>query len=162
MGFFTKDKKEEKTIEVNQRASTLPELPEIKNLPELPKLPELQNNESSETEEIKRGITGDFEKRTIELNTGELKKYSQTKPVLSTPINSQPSKNPIYIKIDKFQEALKKFEEVKSKLGEIENTLENLKETKQKEEQEIAEWENEVKSIKEKVSTIDASIFSSI
>jgi len=191
MGFFTKDKKDasRETAGLNNLPE-LPKLPEIKanqDTPKkiLPSLPELPNAPaSSKLQEIP--ITRSFslspssipEKRTIELPDGYKKSVKPFKssllptpiapiaPVTSTTLTNYPASNfsrePLFIKIDKFQDALKRFQEVKSKVAEIEESLREIRAIKEKEEQELKLWEEEIHSVKEKVDSIDSSLFDKI
>ena len=49
---------------------------------------------------------------------------------------------PIFIRIDKFGDAMKIFDETKRQLSDIEHLLENVKRTKDDEEEEIKKWES--------------------
>jgi hypothetical protein len=172
MGFF--NKKEDKKIE-------LPELPGMPKLPELPPIPNLETKPISQTnisysdfqktpatptnqaglQAIKNSVIDNYEvresnpseKRTIELgesnyNMGQIRKVI--------------SKEPLFIKIDRFQEAVEKFEEVKRKVKDIEESLGKVKDIKDKEDQELKSWEEEIKLIKDKVANIDTTLFSKI
>src|SRR5690606_21643986 len=55
---------------------------------------------------------------------------------------------PVFIRIDKFEEALKVFKETKEKIGEIEKLLEETRELKEKEERELSSWEEEIQGMK--------------
>jgi len=69
---------------------------------------------------------------------------------------------PIFIRIDRFEEALKIFNETKKKLHEIERTLEDIKKVREKEETELSSWENKVKTIKGQIEKVDKNFFSKI
>jgi len=72
------------------------------------------------------------------------------------------AKEPIFVKIDKFKEALANFEIIKEKLLDIDNLLKKIKETKAKEQEELDSWEKEVEDIKAKAQIIDERLFSKI
>ena len=72
------------------------------------------------------------------------------------------AKEPIFVKIDKFKDALANFEIIKEKLLEIDNLLKKIKETKAKEQEELDSWEKEVEDIKAKTQIIDERLFSKI
>lgn len=174
MGFFTNNKGADKK-ELN-----LPELPGSPRLPELPSLPQqnipsfpnkAEYSPSSQIQTIptnqqglqvmkNSAIDNNFiapppmnnERRTIEISD------SPTLRMIPRTI----SKEPLFIKIDRFQEAVKKFEEVKSKVTDIENALMKIKDMREKEDQELRSWEEEIKIMKEKVSNIDNSLFNKI
>lgn len=137
MNFFKKKDDAEKK-------AMLPELPGMPELPSLPPLPQ-----SAMKEEFKPLIQNkDFEIRKIDLD--HISKMTSK------------SDQPVFIKLDKFQDAVHKFEEVKSKVKEIEDSLIKVKDIKSKEEIELKAWEQEVQMIKEKVSNIESSLFSKL
>ncbi len=71
-------------------------------------------------------------------------------------------KEPIFVKIDKFKDALASFELIKEKLAEIDTLLRKIKETRTQEQQEFDSWEKEVEEIKARVESIDSKLFSKV
>lgn len=69
---------------------------------------------------------------------------------------------PVFIRLDKFEESLKVFEDAKEQISEIEHLLSEIKHTKQKEEEELNSWENKIQEIKRQVEKVDQDIFSKI
>ena len=69
---------------------------------------------------------------------------------------------PVFIRIDRFEEGLRIFEETKKKISDIERTLGETKRIKEKEEKELQDWENELRMIKNQIEKIDRDIFSKI
>lgn len=69
---------------------------------------------------------------------------------------------PVFVKIDKFKDAIANFELVKKKLQESSSLLEKIKETRAKEEEELNSWSAELNTLKEKIAAIDRKIFSSL
>jgi hypothetical protein len=191
MGFFSKEKevkKEEEQQKIPQMNSKLPAIPTLPELPALPEFPSMEKiqpmlreqnqlkplpalpddsfSNSLSIEAIKSNVsTPQAGKRTIELSDLEEYKKASSKQVRAPPQNNyskSENKEPIFIKIDKFHDALDKFKEVKKKVGDIEDSLKTIKELKGKEEAELREWEEEISKIKEKVATIDSSLFNKI
>ena len=72
------------------------------------------------------------------------------------------STEPIFIRIDKFEESLKIFEGTKEKIKEIESLLNKTKELKIKEEKELSLWEIETQELKKQIETVNEDIFSRI
>ena len=72
------------------------------------------------------------------------------------------SSEPIFIRMDKFEDGSKNFEEVKKKVVEIEKMLAGVKQIKEEEEKEIQSWSEEIMQIKEKLGKVDEDIFSKI
>ncbi|MFA4952867.1 MAG: hypothetical protein WC584_01445 [Candidatus Pacearchaeota archaeon] len=69
---------------------------------------------------------------------------------------------PIFVRIDKFEEALHLFEKTSSRILEIEKMLRDIKRIRDEEEKELEAWENEVQLIKQEIEKIDKDIFSKI
>jgi chromosome segregation ATPase len=126
----------------SSNASELPELPSS-TMPELPELPSLPSTSEEELPEQKEEMPR--VRRTVEL--------SEMRDIRSQILR----KEPVFIKIDKFQEVMKKLEEIKEKTGEIDGSLAKLRDIKNREEQELKSWEQEVRLIKEKIASIDNS-----
>ena len=90
-------------------------------------------------------------KRAIELSPSIKQKDPTTKQI-----------EPIFVRIDKYQEAQKDFDEIKKKIKNIESVLRKIKDKKVKEDLEIASWNEELEKIKSRLSEIDSNIFDQI
>ena len=69
---------------------------------------------------------------------------------------------PLFIRIDKFEEGSQTFEEVKKQVLNVEKFFNDLKKVKEDEEKEIKLFEDELKEIKGKIDSIDKNIFSKL
>lgn len=69
---------------------------------------------------------------------------------------------PIFIRIDKFEESLKVFSRVKQKVSEIEKLLTETKEIKNKEENELDLWGESIQKLKLQIEKVNEDIFSKI
>jgi len=69
---------------------------------------------------------------------------------------------PVFIRIDKFEEALHVFKDTKDKIEEIDKLLGKTKELKEKEEEELSVWEKEIRDMKAQIEKVDKDIFSKI
>ena len=69
---------------------------------------------------------------------------------------------PVFIRIDKFEEAMAIFKETKKKISEIERDFSDIKKVKEAEEKELKAWEKEMKFMKEQMEKIDRDVFSKI
>lgn len=99
---------------------------------------------------------------------------SMTKEIYGKPIDRKVPKQfreasrvvreaePIFIRIDKFEDAMKTFDKIKLTISEIEKELRDIKKIKEAEEEELQNWEEEINSAKEQVEKIDSEIFSKI
>ena len=187
MAFFKKGKKE---VTPDLELPELPGFTELPSLPQLPELPKLETEQKIEptslstfpSNQINNSFGIEAIKSNISLQQADSSGYipsqnpmiekraveMEEKPRLgriAIPAQHRTSsfqKEPIFIKLDKFREAVEKFQEIKYRVNEIENSLVKLKDVKDKEENELKEWEEEVRLIKEKVENIDNSLFSKI
>jgi hypothetical protein len=77
-------------------------------------------------------------------------------------VNSKYSskKEPVYVRLDKFETTLDAFREIKIQVNEIEKLLSKSKEIKAEEEKELEEWEKEIHIMKSKLESIDKNLFS--
>jgi flagellar motility protein MotE (MotC chaperone) len=181
MGLFNKKK------EVKKEAFLLPELPKFPELPKLdyeegihrvPRFPsdspgtefssdtikeaggkedELPANEFPDEDEMRmmqEPLRKPLTEEIGEEGTSRLKRMDFGKERNIT--------EPVFIRIDWFEEALKIFNETKKKISEIERVLEDIKKVKEKEENELKTWENEIRTMKEQIEKVDKDIFSKI
>lgn len=70
--------------------------------------------------------------------------------------------DPVFVRIDKYQESLEVFEKTRAKILEIEDLLKKNKLVKEEEEKQIEEWERQIQEIKDHVQQIDKEMFSKI
>jgi len=71
-------------------------------------------------------------------------------------------KEPVFIRIDKFQEAMRTFEKTKKELTEIEKALRDITAVREDEDKELALWQSDVIKIKDQIEKVDSDIFSGI
>ncbi len=69
---------------------------------------------------------------------------------------------PIYIRLDKFNESAKIFDSTMSKINDIQRTLGEIKKIRQEEEAELGEWEREIQEIKRQLDKVDREVFSGV
>jgi len=72
------------------------------------------------------------------------------------------SQGSVFVRLDKFEEALNKFNKAKQKVMEVEHLVSELKRTNEKEMQELTTWEKEVQAMKKNFEKIGQDIFSKI
>ncbi|MBI5148945.1 hypothetical protein HZA33_04670 [Candidatus Pacearchaeota archaeon] len=185
----TKDIAEIKSTLEKKDYSTLPELPSLPELsptytPDLElERPEIKEIRAAEFK-FPEAEEGEKKKMTMEIGESTFAKpmmRSSFQPSQFTPtgfqfkefkaeesrIIEQGAKisgldRPIYVKIDKFKDALNSFELVKKKIREIDVLLKKIKETREKENEELLAWEQEISEIKEKMNSVDAKLFSKL
>ena len=139
------------------------ELSELPNLPEMPAFPELPKEEKKE----------EFSKFTLptlpSLPVSKPMDFEQIMMPVMKPMTMEISeekddriarlREPIFVKIEKYRDALASLETIKKKLRETSNLLEKIKETRAKEEEELILWADEINSIKDKIEAIDKKLF---
>ncbi|MEK6873736.1 MAG: hypothetical protein AABW91_02735 [Nanoarchaeota archaeon] len=69
---------------------------------------------------------------------------------------------PIFVKLEKFENALSTFNEIKLRIGEIDSLLNDIREVKRKEEAELEEWQREIETIKARLDQIDKEVFNNL
>lgn len=69
---------------------------------------------------------------------------------------------PVFIRIDKFEEALNVFEDSKEKLREVDEMLKEIKRIRIEEKKELEEWEHNLQSIKSQIERVDKELFSKL
>jgi len=69
---------------------------------------------------------------------------------------------PVFVRIDKFQESLNTFEKIQREVQEIERKLKDIKKIKEQEETELHNWQEEIATIKEQIDKIDRDVFSKV
>ena len=184
MGWFGKNEKK-KSGELS--LDTLPELPKLPKLPQiggkdlelsdgpisqLPSYPPDSFGEKFSQNAIKEAVagkTGDKEVFKVDESLDEIEKKMMPKPLKSLTKNLQENLRtkantlePVFVRIDKFEEGLKIFEQTKIKISEIENFLEEMKKINEKEEKELQSWEREIQTMKKNFEKINQDIFSKI
>ena len=192
MGLFGKNKKEERKKDEIPQLPTLPKLPEFPGFEEdsnqpmqihrLPSFPSSSLGTRFSQNTIKEAVTG--EKRGdpdgnaddfADDESGDRDAMRMMQEPLKKPFTEElgnrgfPSKfssgmipEQVFIRIDKFENAMSIFNGAKKKISEIEATLEEIKGVKEKEDRELEAWENEIKSMKDQIEKVDRDIFSRV
>jgi len=184
MGLFGTSKKEESKKEMMPQLPSLPRLPdfpgpeeEMMQIHELPSLPSSYLGTKFSQNTIKDAVTGEEEvdgyaddfaddesrmmqeplrrPRTTEMG---FPRYSQS----SRGMEREPAQGPVFIRLDRFEEAMAVFGTIKRKISEIESALEEIKRVREKEENELVSWESEIKSMKNQIEKVDRDIFSKL
>lgn len=182
MGWFSK--KEEKNINLNSdlELPKLPELPKLKDpeffqkkepLGRLPSIPSTSSlSEKFSQDIIKDAVTGKKEDEEVfDADESEEEQMMQ-KPLRKLSESSYPSHSsikyklkttePVFVRIDKFEESLHLFDDSKKKIMEIEKMISETKKIREKEERELESWEAEIQNIKKHFEKIDRDVFSKI
>jgi len=112
-------------------------------------LPILKTRRTQEIEEDESGINN------ILMRTGApLSIVEKDKTTISD--------EPVFIRIDKFEESIKIFQKTKEKIDELEKMLTDIKKIKEEETKELDFWENEAEEIKKQIEKINLKLFSKL
>lgn len=71
-------------------------------------------------------------------------------------------REPVFVRLDKFEESLTSFKKAKEDLEEINSLLKEMRKLKDKEEKELSDWQEKVLEIKSQLEKIDKDVFSKI
>ena len=177
MGLFKRKSKEDTEF------SKPPELPKLPTLPRLPgleekdifaqqpgKLPSYPSNSLGEKfsqDTIKEAVTGEKEEGFGDSEFAPPEEERRIPKPLIEPVSrefNQEEQNvePIFIRIDKFEESLMTFEKMRKQISQIENILKDIKKIKDDEDHELENWEKEIQSVKKQIEHIDKDIFSRV
>ncbi len=191
MGLFKKKRVEQNYSGEPTGLPELPRIPDYPNINELPSLGEGRDYMSRENNfgnkfsqsAIKNAVTGtpgekevgDFDADDSNINwmmprspksfTKEVDFPKRTNSEMEVPQSFSKSKRgeqPVFIRLDKFEESLHTFKKAKSQVVEIEKMLREIKRMKEDEEKELQYWESQIQSIKEQIEKVDKEIFSKV
>ena len=140
--------------EESDHESNLPALPSLPLPSSIPRLPPKILPPTQSSAPIRRipNLPQQFqERRTLELSPS-IKNQ--------TPITKQ--LEPVFVRIDKFQEAQKDFSKIQKDVQEIESTLRKVKDIKADEEAQLSAWTQDLEKIKSRLSEIDNNIFNKL
>lgn len=165
----------------------LPELPEFgegefEGIHQLPKFPNNSLGQKFSQNTIKEAVTG---KKREEVFADEFMPTQDSEFQMmqgpqtrgsSFPVQDRLSKEipshfeetrikenePIFVRIDKFEDGLNALEIARKQIAEVEKTLRDIRKLKEDEERELSSWEKQVGAAKEQIEKIDKDIFSKI
>ncbi|MEK6757591.1 MAG: hypothetical protein AABX88_00540 [Nanoarchaeota archaeon] len=184
MSWFNKKEEKKNITKPNLELPELPKLPELPELEEgidltrplyhLPSFPTSSIGDKFSRNTIKDAITGEKEEgidadelESIENEIQEMRgpykpfteEVQEEYEDISMPMRRT---QPVFIRIDKFEESLNIFKKTKEQIGEIEKMLSHIKTIKEDEEKELESWEKEIQSIKKQIQRVDSDVFSKI
>ena len=114
-----------------------------------------------------------YQAANVPVATTQIQLNEEFTPMKQMPLQKEPKEfplttprskeaEPIFIRIDKFEESLKIFEETKKQIKELGHMLHETKELKAKEDQELSSWETELQELKSRIGKVDDDLFSKI
>lgn len=170
MGLFSVTKKpEEKRPAGVQRISSFPEFPPIEEEHGTSEFPAYEPTIG----DIKKEITKSETNSPFEIPTREKKPEprmfaatqmqqpsfmpSRTAESRSSPASSED--HMLFIKIDKYKDAMHDIQHLKTKISEAEKILSSLEELKAEEDSKLSKWNSEIQGLKEKLMSLDKTLF---
>jgi len=187
MGLFSrKEKIEDSRIPMLPMLPRLPDLPDMEDYPDrtihqLPSLPSSSIGAKFSRDTIKDAVSGEksggdfyaddsedemrmmrepLRRPTTEEMEEEREEFRE-RPSRQTSMYREEAE-PVFIRIDRFEESMKLFETIKQQISEIERVLADTKRIKEKEEAELNSWEGELRRMKEEIEKIGTNIFSKV
>jgi hypothetical protein len=188
MGLFKK--RDETKLKDFSKLPELPQLPELPELPEneypdeypeefsskIPQLPRLPNDalgKKFSQNTIKEAVTGkkedkvfadEFDEEDQMMQKPSMNfKYPVPKKITSEihpEFSRRKESEPIFVRMDKFQEGLDSLENAKKQIFEIEKLMKNIHDIKDAEEKELELWERQIQIAKSQIDKVDKSVFS--
>jgi hypothetical protein len=190
MAWFNKNKKGE--MKEQKEMPSLPQLPQLPDLPSdnfqfkpnmLPRFPQNSLGDKFSQDTIKDAVSGEKEDEmtnepeeiqampkppmgplTREAPPEMEEPFEEEMPSMSRGAisSSRQKAEPMFVRLDKFEESLGSFDKIKKQLSGVEKLLESIKSTKEEESREIEAWQSKLQTMKNQVDKIDRDIFSRI
>jgi hypothetical protein len=143
--------------------------PELPRLPRLPDIADMDSDLPSYEEQLKdqpivRPKPIQLPPLRQEIRKPMFPRLSDVRPSIMSrsdevPVTIPMNDKPIFVKIEKYKEALKTVKEIKDKVSEAENVLRKIHNIRRTEEAELLHWEKELTDIKTKMVKIDRGLF---
>ncbi|MBU2634086.1 MAG: hypothetical protein KJ674_02470 [Nanoarchaeota archaeon] len=100
--------------------------------------------------------------RDIKPNLPKLKPLRDFRPMEDLEAESRQdiiSNKPLFVRIEKYHEAMNDLKKIREKLREAEKVLENVMEIKKEEDKELNMWHEDIIELKDKMNRIDHVLF---
>jgi len=187
MGFFSKkEKKGEMGVPSLPRLPRLPDFPDMEPMSDraihqLPIFPSNSIGKKFSRDSIKDAVSGERGEKDFYADEFSDDEMRMMREPLRRPMTKEMEEEteegferagkmssfrqeaePVFVRIDRFEEGLKLFEGIKNQISEIERVLAETKRLKEKEEAELHSWENELKRMREEIEKMGRDIFSKV
>jgi hypothetical protein len=133
------EKEDEEADESEEEIQTMPKLPSSPLTKEVPQ-------EKEESPREKPQVT----KQSRPEDRGYSMQRVQEKP------------EPIFVRLDKFEENMDLFDKIRKQFMGVEKILEDIRHTKEEEDRELESWQQKLQTMKSQMDKIDKDIFSKI
>ena len=114
------------------------------------------------TEEVEEDEEAEFPERMRTVSRQEREFSERPERMERMRMAPRQETEPVFVRIDKFEEGLKIFEGIRDQISEIERILAETKRLKEKEDAELRSWENELKRMKGEIERMGGDIFSRV
>jgi hypothetical protein len=156
--FYPEGKKGERVFEADDFANynqKMQKMPKPLIRPQITEQPKFIIPKTKEIEEPEE----EFEMEDFQTEPMEFEEPSEIK---RSDFGSYQKEEPVFIRIDKFEEALKVFEKTKKEIADIEKTIKDITQVREDEDKELESWQTDIVKIKEQIDKVDKDIFSKI
>lgn len=151
MGLFSNKKEKPEMPKPNMYSFDAPKIPNLERL----QFPEPKFPEPRMTIPQRRVILSD--------ELGSIKKsVAIQQPIQSIAPSSEDryiSKKGLFIRVEKYKEALEGIEQIKARINEAEHALMSLEKMRRQEDLEIEKWRRDLNSVKQRLLGIDNTLF---
>ncbi len=182
MGLFSRKKSEEDF----EKLPELPQLPESihsaalsRQAPSqieassLPSLPQTESAKRWSMQAVKDAVRSpglDSGNNNFDASSGEegvmgtprVPLYMSQSAQVSSASAAPVRREPLFVRIDKFEAALRDFEDISIKIKRIEELITEIRELREKEDREFGEWEKDLQVMKSRMDNIDRTLFSQL
>ncbi len=127
---------------------------EIQKMPRFPDMPKGNREGDFPEEEDNEDTKEEIPARALPNKRREV--------VPSSRSSLQQNDEPIFVRLDKFEESMDVFDRIKKQLSGAEKLLNEIKSVKEREDKELGEWRSKMESMKSQIEKIDKDIFSKV
>ena len=145
MALFSSKKEIPKPLKI-EKLPSLPEFPDLPDDTHFDELPAYESSIGSVKQGVEKAPSFDIPKRE-----------SPMKPTL---VEAHPDTDkPLFVKIDKYKEAIGEMNKLKEKLSQAEDLLNEMDDIRQREGDKLETWKRDIASLKEKLLSVDQHLF---
>ncbi len=128
-----------------------------------PRVPNLERLQFPEPNLEKHGNNDIKLRSSLSREMGSIKQSlsqpSQNRENYNRETMPNPARKSLFIKVERYKEALHHIEEIKSKINAAEAALANMERAKRQEEAELEKWRRDIEAIKRNLLNIDSALF---
>jgi predicted ribosome quality control (RQC) complex YloA/Tae2 family protein len=149
-----RDDNEDAVEEFEDEIQNRPQPPALQRNQKMPQLPSLPSSEDDDDDYEETTLPSYQKTKTMEQMPSKLSRGSSHM--------SDDNNEPIFIRLDKFEESMAIFEKIKKQMSNVDKLLEDIKSIKEKEDDELKDWQGKLETMKGQIEKIDRDIFSKL